>query len=284
LKHLSKDNKTVTLSKFDGLNPVSEKRSPADKLAVVVDVETTGLSADRDRVIQLAIRPFYYSEESFSVTGVAKKIVFFNDPGEPIREEITKITGITDEDVKGHSIDWEWVKGALERPEFVISHNAKFDRSFIESELALAGLTHLQDSIWCCSLKQVDWSTISPFKVPSKALEVLCAWTGFFYDSHQADADIDALLHLLREQSKLEELIKNGSSPEYRVYAVNSPRELNSELKRRWFRWDPNLVQWWKAFDAEEAADEECEWLSENITGCEPQKFELEAKYRYSSD
>ena len=121
-------------------------------------------------------------------------------------------------------------------------------------------------------------------KLPSKSLEVICAWSGFFYDSHSADADIDAVLHLLREKKKLQELVENCEKPDYRVYAVNSPRDQNYELKRRWYKWDPNLSNWWKSFSSKQDAESEISWLSENINGIEPQMFELEAKYRYSSD
>ena len=80
------------LSKFEKLQPPSTKRSKEDKLVLIVDVETTGLSADRDRVIQLAFRPFYFNVKTFKISGIAKKMTFFNDPGEPIREEIVKLT------------------------------------------------------------------------------------------------------------------------------------------------------------------------------------------------
>jgi DNA polymerase-3 subunit epsilon len=280
MKHLSKNGKTVTLNKFLSLEKPRRERSADDKLGLILDVETTGLSCTHDRVIQLAFRPFYVNSTSFEVTGIAKKTVILNDPGEPLREEITRLTGLSDKDLSGHSIDWEWVKGALERPDFIICHNAKFDRGFVENEIARAGLSHSEGAVWCCSINEIDWLS---FCRPSKALEVLCAWSGFFYDSHDAGNDIDALLHLLRKEKRLKELFENGSNPEQRVFAVNFPRDQNHELKRRWYKWDPSVNMWWKGFKNKVDANSELSWMAENFN-IEPQIFELDPKYRYSPD
>lgn len=280
MKHLSFDNDTVTLHKFTSLEKPLAERSSSDKLALILDIETTGLSPENDRIIQLAFRPFYFNSDSFEVTGIAKKTVILNDPGIPLRPEIKELTGLSDSDLAGNSIDWEWVKGALERPDFIIAHNAKFDRSFIENELARSGLSQSHGSIWCCSINEIDWVS---FCRPSKALEVLCAWSGFFYDSHDAGNDIDALLHLLRKENRVHELIKNAAIPEQRVFAVNFPRDQNWELKRRWYRWDPTVNMWWKAFKNKEDAETESSWLESNFK-IEPQIFELDPKYRYSPD
>ena len=284
MKHLSKDGETVTLEKLPKLQKPNKNRKPEDKLGIVLDVETTGLSSSQDRVIQLAFRPFYFDSQTFEITGIARKITLFNDPGEPIREEITAITGIRDKDVAGESIDWSWIRKALHRAEFIVTHNAKFDRQFIEAELARADLQYTEGPIWCCTINHVDWQTVFPTKLPSRALEVLCAWSGYFYDSHSADIDVDAVMHLLRIHNKLEELITRSNSPEHRVFAVNSPIQQNQLLKRRWYKWDPNVSMWYKSFEKREDAEADARWLEENINGVEPEIFELDPKYRYSPE
>ncbi len=281
MKNLSEDGKTVTIYKFENFDPPETERSDSDELAIIIDVETTGLSPQQDRVIQLAIRPFYFNIETFEVTAIVKQMVFLQDPQQPIREEITALTGLRDSDVAGQEINWEWVRSALHRVKHVISHNAAFDRSFIESELAHNNQNFTDGPIWSCSMRQIAWHDVCR---PSHALEVLCAWSGFFYDSHRAENDVNALLHLLRVQDKLKELITRSSLSEHRVFAANSPRELNPLLKRRWYRWDPNVFMWWKGFESAEEAASESEWLLEHLPGVEPQIFEVEPKYRYSPE
>jgi DNA polymerase III subunit epsilon len=76
------------------------------KSAVVVDVETTGLSTENDDVIQLAILPFDYEPESGRILTVHKNAAFsgLREPSVPISEEASLITGITDEMVSGNGV------------------------------------------------------------------------------------------------------------------------------------------------------------------------------------
>jgi len=280
-KNLDESGKRVVLHKFEKLKETTREKSPEDKLAIVLDLETTGLSKDHDEIIEIAFRPFYFCTKTFEPTKLARKFVLYNEPTSPIREEITGFTGITDEMVKGQSVDWAWLRNMLNSADYIICHNAGFDRGFLETALEKSGNPATDDVIWACSMKQVDWIE---FCRPSKALEVLCAWSGFFYDSHRAHVDIDALLHLLREESKMEELISNASTADYRVFAMNSPREMNHLLKRRWYRWDPNVNMWWKNTSTQEEAEQETEWLKDNLKGVEPQIFPMEPKYRFAPE
>ncbi len=281
MKHLAVENiNTVTIQKFKKLDPPECEREQGDLMVVFLDVETTGLSFDSDRVIQLCIRPVLVNKNSYKASAIAKSKVYHNDPGFPLSDEIRKLTNIEDSDLEGESIDWEWVHSTLERADFVVCHNASFDRGMIEKELTRAGLKNTE-TIWACSMSQVFWRD---FCRPSKALEVLCAWSGFFYDSHQAANDVDAMIHVLRKQGRMQELLENAVASDYRVFAMNSPREKNSELKKRRYRWDPNVNSWYKSFNAEDSANSEVEWLNSFDDKVNPQMFEVDAKYRFSPE
>ena len=54
------------------------------------------------------------------------------DPGIPIPLESMKIHEITDDDVKGHSINWNEVDDIFKVSQLIVAHNAGFDRPFIE--------------------------------------------------------------------------------------------------------------------------------------------------------
>jgi DNA polymerase III subunit epsilon len=281
LKHLSVEGvNTVTIQKFEKLDPPSCERNSSDLMVVFLDVETTGLDFNSDRVIQLCARPALLNKDTFEFSAIAKSKVYFNDPGVPLTEEIKKLTNISDADVEGQSINWEWVHSTLERADFVVCHNANFDRGMIEKELNRASLKNTE-TIWACSMSQVFWRD---FCRPSRALEVLCAWTGFFYDSHQAANDVDATIHILRKNGKMQELLEAAQKPDYRVFAMNSPRDKNPELKKRRYRWDPNVTCWYKNFSDSESADNEVDWLKSFDDSVEPQLFEIDAKYRFSPE
>jgi DNA polymerase-3 subunit epsilon len=92
-------------------------RSQPTKRAVFIDVETTGLDAAKDGVIELPILPFDYIIDE-AIVGVHEAFGS-GDPGFPIPAEITALTGIDD---------------FVEKAALVISHNAGFDRPFCERE------------------------------------------------------------------------------------------------------------------------------------------------------
>ncbi len=280
MKHLTKDGKTVTIELMEKLDPPSCERSKDDLAIIFLDVETTGLNSGRDRVIQLCVRPVLVNKETYKVSAIAKSKTFHQDPGFPLPEEIIDLTNITDEDVSGQSIDWSWLHSTISKADFVVCHNAAFDRGFVENEFRRNDLKSTE-TIWACSMSQIFWRN---FCRPSRALEVICAWSGFFYGSHQAANDVDAMITVIRQNNKMQELLTTASASDYRVFAMNSPRDKNTDLKMRKYRWDPNVSCWYKNLSNEESAKEEVEWLSSWDSKVEPQMFEVESKYRYLPD
>ena len=59
-------------------------------------------------------------------------------------------------------------------------------------------------------------------------------------------------------------------------------REENHLLKQRRFRWNPDLGCWWKSVNNLSDAEFESQWLSDNLSKCEPQYFEVEAHNRFT--
>jgi len=279
MKHLEIDGK-VTLTKLMSLDAPDREPEPGDVPGVILDVETTGLNKDKNEIIQIALRPFFVSPSTGEVSGVKKSIAYLQQPTHPLDDIIIDITGFRDEDLKGHSIPWDKVSKILSRCQFVVCHNAAFDRQWVEAALKKNGEIVPSDVVWCCSMSQVDWSSICR---ASKALEVLCAWHGFFYDSHNAVADCDATLHLLRSGSYMKEMLLNAMESDYHVFAAGSLREENPMLKQRRYRWNPELVCWWKSVNNVEEAEIETKWLSDNLQKCEPQYFEIEPQHRFTT-
>lgn len=280
MKHLSKDGETVTITKMNKLDPPSCERDGNDLTLLFLDVETTGLSFESDRIIQLSFRPVLVNNKNFEISAIAKSKTYFNDPGFSLSEEIKKLTNIDDSQLKGEEINWSWLHATISKADFVVCHNAYFDRGMIESEFKRAGLSNTE-TIWACSMNQVHWRD---FCRPSRSLEVLCAWSGFFYDSHQASNDVDAMIQVLRKNNKIEELLTTAKSSEFRVFAMGSPREKNVELKKKKYRWDPNVSCWYKNFNNSETAELELVWLRELDSSIEPQMFEVDPKYRFAPE
>ena len=97
--------------------------------AAIIDLETTGLSSDLDEIIEIGTLIVGFDQSGIN------SVVFSDNqlqqPSEPISQEITDITGITNEDVAGCAIDWGLLENALKDVNLVICHNARFDRQFL---------------------------------------------------------------------------------------------------------------------------------------------------------
>jgi len=278
MKHLEL-NGQVLLTKLTTLDAPDRVPQPGDVPAVILDVETTGLNHEKGEIIQIALRPFFVNPATGEVSGLKKTFVALQQPTHPLSQVIKDITGFSDEDLEGHAIPWEKVSKILNYCQFIIAHNASFDRKWVDAALKRNGVPSPTDAIWGCSMSQVDWNSICRC---SKALEVLCAWHGFFYNSHNAEADVDATLHLLRKNKYMQEMMQNAMQPDYHVFAVNSLRDENTTLKQGRYRWNPELTCWWKATNNLQEAERECQWLKDNLSKVEPQYFEIEPQHRFS--
>lgn len=267
----SQDGKTVTLKKLEGcpINPPAyftpewqQKNNDIIRVGAVLDVETTGLKQNEDSIIEIAIRLFLFNRSSGEILSLLESYSSFQDPGKPLAPEITQLTGITDEMLKGHQINWSEVDQLLDKAQIIISHNARFDRPFVDrfSELS-------RHKIWGCSLKQINWSQQGYM---SSKLELLNIYHGFFTDSHRALNDVDALLYLLslpreREQSPyLAEILENAKRLTTQVIASSAPFESKDQLKNKGYSWD-NTNRFWHRFVFKNELDIEIKWLEEFV-------------------
>ena len=103
----------------------------------------------------------------------------------------------------------------------------------------------------------------------ARGQEILCIWHGFYYDSHRAMFDVDALIHLVTYNveglnNAVLELLINANKPTYRIVALNSDFDKKDLLKERRFRWNAPQKYWWKNLLAEEV-DNEKEWMATHI-------------------
>ena len=156
---------------------------------VILDTETTGLSATDDAIIELGMVKLMYSKSLNRITSIIEVISVYEDPQRPIPEQITRLTGITDEMVKNQRIDDEWVATWLGNKPLIVAHNAQFDRPFFEKRFP--GLT---DLYWACSIQGIKWSDLG---FESRKLKYLLQDSGWFYEGHRASIDCLAVAWLL---------------------------------------------------------------------------------------
>lgn len=234
-----------------------------------VDVETTGLDASRDTVIELGMVPFDYTLDG-TIVAVGEPFGSLQDPGFPIPAEITTLTGINDEMVRGVSIDPDEVSAFVDQAALVISHNASFDRPFCERKWPL-----FANKAWACSLREVDW-TAEGFA--GKKLSQIAAGYGLFFDAHRAVDDCHAGVVILNRmlprtsRTGLAALLESARAPRWRVWAEGAPYVLRETLKTRGYRWNPGDEggpKAWYLDIVEDGLESELQFLRREIYGQE---------------
>lgn len=227
-----------------------------DEIAVVfLDTETTGFDRQEDAIIELGMVKARVSPSTGQVTSLVAVASLYNDPGYPIPEVITDITGITNEMVQGQSLTAEDVIDWFHDDPIVVAHNADFDRPFFEGHFP--GIDRLR---WACSIKDIPWRELG---FEGSKLEYLLLKRGFFYEGHRASIDCLALGFLMETVRKANRwLIANEAKLQCKVDAVGSPFECKDDLKARGYRWD-GARKLWHTTIAGEDLDVERAFLSQ---------------------
>ncbi len=245
-------------------------------VGIVLDTETTGLSLDDDRVIELGMIRFEFDPVTGQVLGVDRVFDELEDPGFSIPAASTAVHHITDEMVKGRRIDDQAVNRMLDQVQVVIAHNAAFDRPFVEARWPA-----FENLRWACSLRDVDWKEEG---FGSAKLEYLLGVQGLFYEAHRAEVDCWALLYLLnfhlpnRQQPVLLPMLETLNQPRSRLFATAAPFEQKDHLKSRGYRWNPDVRAWWRDLAHEQELQLELQWLARQVYGGRAAKVLVESQ------
>lgn len=256
--------------------------------AIILDTETTGLDTKTCKIIEIALIEIFYAPDGCGLLGIGRGYTAFQDPGEPLSEEVKRVTGIDDEIVRGQKIDWDHVTDMISGAGVIIAHNAAFDRPIMERHCPATAVKR-----WACSNAEIDWKAEGS---PSSSLQVIAWFLGYFYDAHRAWSDVAALIQLLfkRKPSDVgkpmyfQRLIESARRTSYRVLAVGSPFDKRDAIKARGYNWDPDRKVWFKdirdnthGIDELPPLDVELMWLREHGGCARPEFRELTAKERY---
>ena len=223
---------------------------------VIVDIETTGLNPAEDRIIEIGLVTFSFSEsEAPVITNIYGSL---EDPGCEIPEQISKLTLLTTAQLRGQKIDWTAVRQILSAADVVIAHNAKFEKGFLRVRPELEGLA--DRLFWACSMSHVDWDAHG-FR--SRALTYIAADMGFINPfPHRAPFDCVTTFKIIG--GHLPELIERAHDRDVTIKAVGAPYETKDVLKARGYRWNPGERVWQKVIRDREV-EAERKFLTDNI-------------------
>lgn len=174
-------------------------KSPSE-LALVFDWETTGLTLHPDADVSKQPRAIEFGGVLVSIPSgdIVDEISLLINPGIPITEEITKITGLTDADVANAPrflAVLPTLRRAFSSAAVCVAHNLPFDRSILRGELARNNIIHFQwpaREVCTVGLYKEQWG-----KNP-RLLELYEAVLGKpLQQTHRALDDVKALVEIM---------------------------------------------------------------------------------------
>ena len=235
------------------------------QLGLYVDVETTGLDVARDRIIEVGAVLFEYGVGDGRIFAIRDSYSAFDDPGYPIPDAVTRMTGITNQMVAGKRIDEAALGALVQWATLLVAHNARFDRGFLERRLPV-----FATKPWACSREDVPWARHG---CASSSLDYLlyrhCAE---FHNAHRALDDCLAGVHALATPLAngalpFALLLESAQRPIVRIWAVGSVFEAKDALKARGYRWnggEDGRPRSWYLETTADTVDGESAWLREN--------------------
>jgi len=149
----------------------------------ILDFETTGFSADFDRIIEVGVVKIKNNE-------IVDSFQEFVNPGMRIAPVITNLTGITNDMVKTADRSSKVMPRlkSFVGDEIILAHNASFDSRFYKAEMTRARITVKNDFLCSLLLSRRIFQDLDSHK-----LGVLCSYLGFTNKaSHRAIGDAEA--------------------------------------------------------------------------------------------
>lgn len=177
---------------------VNDKGQDFDAPFVVFDLETTGISDTKNRIIEIGAVKIEKGE-------IVDRFSTFVNPQLPIPFRIIKLTGISDEMVSDAPVIQDILPSFLEFAKdcVLVAHNAAFDTGFIAENCKRMGIEY--------EFTSVDTVGISRVLFPESkkhTLDALCKRMGVVLENHhRAVDDAEATAHIfVKMLKKLREL------------------------------------------------------------------------------
>lgn len=204
-----------------------------------LDLETTGLNPVTDQIIEIGAVVWDVGQKK-----PLKLMSELIQSNVPVSEEITEITGITNEDLKKHAITLpeglQRLADLMRECRYFVGHNGReFDKLFLERAAGECGLT--LDLPWIDTIQDIPY----PDTISTRKLTHLCAEHGFLNPfSHRAVFDVLSMLEVFSKYD-FSEIEKYQKSPDMKLIAKVSYDD-REKAKRAGFRWDPQGKSWYK--------------------------------------
>lgn len=197
-----------------------------------IDFESTGFPATLCRITEVGMKRFSVDPDNNLGMGRTFNAFCFEDTYPMITEEITDLTGITQEMLDKEGIPFAMMIAQAYPdmdaiPHYFLAHNKSFDELLFKSEMRRHEeqidpelYSRLMAVPWICSLKDIKW----PSKYKCKKLSHLALDHGIMVDPstlHRASGDVELMIALLIKAGvRFRDLVGDSKIPRVIVKAM----------------------------------------------------------------
>ena len=192
----------------------------------VIDVETTGLNKQEDRIIDICITKMLPN-------GNEETLKSLINPAMPIPLESTSIHRIKDEDVKDKPTFKEFAQKIIDfvRDCDLCGYELKFDLEFLGAEFKRAGINYQKGDSIILDVKQIHFK-LDPRDLSSAYLKY-CGKK--LENPHRAEGDVKATIEILEAQLAQHNELPNDVSALQQFSNPRDPSWIDNEGKIRWY-------------------------------------------------
>ena len=197
------------------------------KPLAVIDVETTGLNAQEDRIIDICITKIFPE-------GNEETLNSFINPLVNIPIESTKIHGITDKDVEGKPTFKEFAQKIIN----IINNcdlcgfQIKFDLDFLESEFKRCGVHYSKEGRIILDVKHIYYK-LEPRDLSTAHLKY-CGTS--LENAHRANGYVRATINVLKAQLEQNDILPRDISSLQEFCNPKDPLWIDDEGKLMWYK------------------------------------------------
>lgn len=255
------------LERFQLLGRYGEAGQQEDiRRVMFVATETTGLSVVEDTMFEIGYLLAEVDTKTGAVLRTGGKYQGFEDPGKPLGDYVSGLTGVGDEDVKGKKFDAARITEDIGKVDLVVSHSAEFDRKFLEKRFP-----QFEEKWFACSGADVDWLAYGSRLTSLEFLAYKVARV--FFEGKRTLSMAELLVHVLAVEvpdvgCPMAELLSNSRPMRHRVWAESAPAEMAAVLKAAGYDYCTNAMPFdMKRTWFRETANyqEELEWLAKEV-------------------
>jgi len=178
----------------DKTNDSTQSRSNGNRYnnkALILDTETTGLTTIDEFIEITAVLVEFDKQGSLTVID---KYTGLREPNVDINPEAQNVHNITHDMLKDQQIDYQRLYSLFDEADFLVAHNASFDKRFIEKEFK-----KLNSKVWLCSMNGIRWRKRG---FNSKGLQNLLNDHDIDTEqAHRAESDVMSLIELLNSKA-----------------------------------------------------------------------------------